>query len=255
MLEFFRNIFRKLRRESVIRSVKDGADTLSIVENKDELTLKINNVVYSRLNKKSLYTGSYWDYFTPLPALYENPKIAMIGLGGGTIPYQMVHLYKKINMDVLEISKPMVELSKAFLHGKLEDINIITEDGSEYIKRYKGKYDILVLDAYERDHIPDVFLKEEFANDAFNVLKDEGVMAINYALNLSALVYLERYISKLRKLFKVYTINSPLTSGNMIILCSKTFDRDQILQKIRSGFEENGDNRNMLLAYKNMDSA
>jgi spermidine synthase len=252
------NILKRLfakEDEKTIKTIKNEDDTLSVAENNEEITLKINNIVYSRLNKKSLYTGSYWDYFAPLPMLYPHPKIAMIGLGGGTILYQLTHLYKKINIDAIEINTSMVELSKFFLREKLKNVNIITEDGSKYIKRIKDGYDILILDAYERDHIPDVFLKEKFIEDAFNALKDDGVMAINYALNLSALVYLDRYTAKLKKLFNVYTINNPFTSGNMIILCSKKFDRDQLLQKISANFKETGESRSVMIGYRDMSPA
>ena len=45
--------------------------------------------------------GKDWDYFTPLPLLYDKPNILMIGLGGGTIVYQINKLYsRKISMDV-----------------------------------------------------------------------------------------------------------------------------------------------------------
>ncbi len=249
------NILKKLfakEDEKIIRTIKNEDDTLSVAENNEEITLKINNIVYSRLNKKSVYTGSYWDYFTPLPSLYKNPKVMMIGLGGGTIPYQLTRLYKKISIDVVEINKNIAELSKVFLKTKLKNVNVIINDGSKYVKRETNAYDILILDAYDGDHIPEIFLHNEFIKDAFNSLKKNGIMAINYALNLSALVYLERYTSKLKKFFKVYTINNPFTSGNMIILCSKEYDKDHILHDIKNCFKETKDNKAVVIGYRDM---
>lgn len=253
MIEFIKKLFGSNKNEEVIKTIKDGDDTLSVVDTGDEITLKLNNVVYSRLNKKSIYTNSYWDYFSPLPALYKKSKVLMIGLGGGTVAYQLSKIFKtKVSIDIIEINKAMVELSTDFLPQKIKNCRIMVEDGSKYVKRVQNAYDVLILDAYEGDHIPEVFFTEEFINDASKTLKKDGVMAINYALNLSALVYLEHYLKNLRKVFKVYTINNPFTSGNMIILCSKEMNRDQILEKIGKNFKENNENKAVMIGYREM---
>ncbi len=236
----------------VLKEIKSGNDTLSVVDNGDEISLKLNNVVYSRLKKGKVYTGSYWDYFSPLPVLYKKPNILMIGLGGGTIAYQLTKLYRNVNLDIVEISKPMIELSDYFLPKKLKNVRIIQEDGLKYIKKKLNAYDLLILDAYDGDHIPEDFLNDEFVADAYKTLRKEGILAINYALNLSALVYLENYLNKLRKLFKVYTINNPFTSGNMIIIGSKEMNRDDILRLVRLGYKENKDNKSVMLGYREM---
>lgn len=253
MIELLKNLFRRARGETLLKEIKDGDDTLSVTDNGEELTLRLNSVVYSRLKKRSLYTGSYWDYFTPLPALYKKPKVLLIGLGGGTVVHQLVKLFgNKVSIDAVEINKSMVELSQYFLPKKAGNVRILIEDGSKYIKRKQNVYDILVLDAYEGDHIPDVFFTEEFIADAASCLKKDGIMAINYALSLTALVYLENYLKKLRTKFKVYTINNPFTSGNMIILCSKEMNRDEILAKIKGNVRETKGNRTVLVGYKQM---
>ncbi len=253
MLEAFKNLFRRKSSEKLIYSSKEGDDTISVVENDEERSVKLNNITYSRLNKKSIYTNSYWDYFIPLPALYKKPKILMIGLGGGTIAFQLKKIFgEKVSIDIIELSKKMVEASKYFLPKKLTGVKIIIEDGASYIKTKTDYYDIIILDAYEGDHIPSVFLANEFAADVNKALKNNGVFAVNYALSLSALVYLEHYLKDLRKLFNVYTINNPFTSGNMLILGSKSFNRDEILKKIKEDFKENDENKTVLMGYREM---
>ncbi len=253
MLEAFKNLFRRKSAEKVIYSSKEGDDTISVVDSGNERSVKLNNITYSRLNNKSLYTNSYWDYFTPLPALYKKPKVLMIGLGGGTITFQLKKIFGgKVSIDVIELSKKMVEASEYFLQKKLNGVKIIVDDGARYIKTKRDFYDIVILDAYEGDRIPSVFLAEEFTLDAYKCLKSDGVFAVNYALSLSALVYLEHYLKDLRRLFNVYTINNPFTSGNMVILGSKEFNRDELLRRIKDGFKENDENRAVLTGYKEM---
>lgn len=253
MLELFRALFKRKSSEKVIYSTKEGDDTISVVENGGERSVKLNNITYSRLNKKSVYTNSYWDYFTPLPALYKKPKVLMIGLGGGTIAFQLRKIFgDKVSIDIIELNPKMVEASKYFLPKKLKRVKIIVEDGAKYIKTKPDYYDIIILDAYEGNHIPAVFLAEEFIVDAHKSLKKDGIFAVNYALNLSALVYLEHYLKDLRRLFNVYTINNPFTSGNMLILGSKDLNRDEILKRIKENFKENDENKAVIIGYREM---
>jgi spermidine synthase len=253
MIEILNRLFRSFRHEEEIYSVKDNDDTISVIDYGEERALKLNNVVYSRLNKKSIYTGSYWDYFTPLPALFNNPRILMIGLGGGTVAFQLKKIFgKKVTIDIVEISRKMVEAAKYFLPVKLDKVSIIVDDGVKYIKTRHDFYDIIILDAYEGDHIPQPFFEDEFISAAHSALKSEGVLAINYALNLSALVYLEHYLKSLRRYFKTYTINNPFTSGNMIILCSKSMEKKDILEKIKKKVKQTKDNKPVLVGYNDM---
>ena len=232
-MSLLKRIFLGRPDEKVLRRITRKGVTLSITENEDEKILKYNNIIYSRVNKKSVYTNSYWDYFAPLPLLYSSPKMLMIGLGGGTVIVQLNQLFGgEVSLKVVELDKDMIKISKDFLPKGLKNTTINQGDGAKFIKGKNGAYDIIALDAYTGDRIPQVFLQDEFIRDAYEALGDEGVMGINYALNLNALIHMERYLSALRKLFKVYTINNPLSSGNMIILCSKKLDKEQMLEKL-----------------------
>ncbi len=245
-------IIERIKGEKIIKTEKDDKKILTLTKGPDGLSVKFNGITYSRRNENKLFTGSYWDYFTPLPLLYQKSNILMIGLGGGTIVYQIKRLYgKKVQMDVVEIDEKMIELAEDFIPEDIKKVNLFLEDGIKFLRRNKKKYELVFLDAYDGDKIPDEFLDEKTVESINNALTEEGVLAINYAMSFKAIVFLQNYINKLKKYFKVYLVNNPLGSGNTIILCSKKMDKKEILEKVNQMKLEE-DNANVLKGYNNM---
>lgn len=251
-MNIINKVIEKMKGEKVIRTEKDENKTLTLTKGPEGISVKFNGITYSRRAEKKVFTGSYWDYFTPLPLLYEKPSILMIGLGGGTIVYQINKLYgKNVDMDVVEIDKKMVELSKEFIPEEIKKINIFVEDGTEFIKKSKKRYELVFLDAYDGDKIPDNFLEEKTIEDINNILTKDGVLAINYAMSFKAIIFFQNYIGKLKKHFKVYLVNNPFGSGNTIILCSKKMDKTELLEKINKMKQDEG-NIHVIKGYNNM---
>ncbi len=251
-MSIINKIFERLKGEKIIRSEKDQNKVLTLTKGPDGLSVKFNGITYSRIAPNRIFTGSYWDYFTPLPLLFEKPEILMIGLGGGTIVHQLIKLYgKKTKMDVVEIDPKMVELSKDFIGKDINKINLLIDDGIKFLRRNDKKYNLLFLDAYDSDKIPDEFLEEETIENMDKALTEYGVLAINYAMSFKAIVFLQNYINKLKKHFKVYLVNNPLGSGNTILICSKKMDKKEILSKVDK-MKKNKENMHVIKGYENM---
>ncbi len=223
---------------------------LSIVDKEDNKEFRYGIITYSRIYKNSIYTGSYWDFFLPLPALYKNPKVLIIGLGGGTIPYQMQETYKDIEISVSEIDKRAIELAKEFL-PKI-NFRIINEDGLKLVKNSINKFDVIVLDAYIKDYIPRGFLGKEFIDDSYIALTGKGILAINFALSLKNLIHMNSYILKLKERYGVYKLISSHLFGNMILICSKSMNKQQINDLIKYNFNKNERNDFIVQSYNDM---
>lgn len=254
-MSVIKDIISRFKGEETIGSLSDGKNTISITENRGTKSLKFNGWVYSRFNEKEIYTYSYWDYFIPLPALYDSPKILMIGLGGGTIIRQFLAFFKgNFRMDVVEINKEVIALSKKFFGELPENVRIINDDGAEFIKKAKGEYQIVILDAYDDINIPQVFLQQEFIDDACNALSSDGVLGINYALLIKAMLHLDGFTKRLKSRFDVYTLNYGLNSGNMMILCSKKMKKEEIQKKAAEELNKLKGAKHILDCYLNMSS-
>ncbi|MGC8670053.1 MAG: spermidine synthase, partial [Candidatus Micrarchaeia archaeon] len=216
-----------------IAEIDEPGVTLKIVEKNGRRTLLYNNIVFSAIIKDSLYTHGYWDYFMPLPLLFENPSVMVIGLGGGTVPYQLETLYHNIRIDVIDIDPNMVSISKMFLPRDLK-AKVIIGDGAEYIQKVENSYDLIILDTYSNSKIPGAFLADAFIKNAHKALKQNGILAINYALSSDNLPYFVDYTKRLESHFKVGIV-SAYNLGNRIIVCMKGIEKEG-LDKAVKGF-------------------
>jgi spermidine synthase len=208
-----------------------GSNKLSIVEWGNERILFFNNIPYSKLTRGSLYTASYYDFFVPLPSIYKKDKVRVliIGMGGGTMPYQLKGFYgKKLEITAVEPDKKVIGIAKRFIPNGLDGIKVVNMGGFEYLESASRKYDLIILDAFVRDHIPGKFYSPEFIKMAKNSLEKDGILAINFAFHV---VKLPGYLLRLKKQFNVYTMKHILF-GNYIIICSKSLDKDEILKRI-----------------------
>lgn len=194
--------------------------------------LLYNSTVFSRIVEGRLLTGSYWDYFLPLPSLFENPKILIIGLGGGTIPYQLESMYKSASIDVVEIDEAIILLYRIFIGKELKS-RIIAGDGIEYMESHNSEYDLVILDAYIDDNMPDEFFSGKMVDAAYNALKEKGVLAINYTLTSLGTANSKKLLESLSRNFKVYSLGMPAISGNRVMICSKGIGIEE-LNKIGS---------------------
>jgi spermidine synthase len=226
-----------------------GKEDIRIDDDGDKKVLKYNGITYSAASASSIYTHLYWDYFIPLPLLFEKPKILLIGLGGGTIPYQLSKIYNDIDIEIAEINEKMVEIAKTFTGIDLSKFKIYIEDGATVVKLKRNEYNIIILDAYINDRIPKQFLGEEFISDAYSALKEDGILAINYARRLSLLLEYITYKSRLRKFFNLYELKKGINSKNSILIASKKLTSVEIFAIIKSKMSINDENSFLLDAY------
>lgn len=226
-----------------------GAQKPSIATDGRMKEFKYGLITYSRLYSDSIYTGSYWDFFLPLPSLYKDPKVLIIGLGGGTIPYQMQQFYRQIKITAVEIDKRAIELAEKFL-PKIK-FQIVNADGIKFVEQNTG-FDVIVLDAYIKDYIPRGFLDEKFISDAYKALTEKGILAINFALSIKNMIHMNSYFSKLKRYFGVYKLLSSHLFGNTILICSKGMDKRSINEQIKDNFNGDEKNRFIVEAYRDM---
>ncbi len=233
----------------VLASARIDGKNVVAVKKRGKRELIYDHVIHSQLFDNSLFTHQYWDYFMPLPAVFQRPKVLMIGLGGGTIPFQLERTFgNKAEIDVVEISDEMVRLSEAFLPKRL-DARIIVEDGYSYIGKQRGKYDLIISDPYVSGNIPGEFFDERFVKNIHDALSPDGILAINYALTLRAVAKRHGLMARLKRLFKVYTVNYAHPPGNVVIVASKKYDFAEILSRINKNFPKTEESMFLLKAY------
>ena len=119
-------------------------------------------------------------------ALYLNPEprsILIIGLGGGTLPATLRSLLPNAVIDAVEIDPAVVKAARTYFGFKDDAaLKVHIEDGRVFVKRAikaGAKYDLIMLDAFEDDYIPEHLLTREFLLEVKTILSPQGVVAAN----------------------------------------------------------------------------
>ena len=180
----------------------------------------------------------YHEMITHVP-MASNPKIKnvlVIGAGdGGTI--RELTRYKNIqNIDMVEIDKRVVEVSKKYLPQtscKLEDnrVNIIYDDGLHYVRRKENEYDLIIVDSTDPFGPGEGLFTSEFYGNCYNALKVDGILVNQhespyYADDAKAMQRAHKRIKELFPICRVYQVHIPTyPSGHWLFgFASKTID-------------------------------
>ena len=114
----------------------------------------------------------------------ESPRrILIVGLGGGTLPMALAELLPDARIDVVEIDPAVTRAAKRFFGFKDgPKMRVIEEDGRVYVKRAGRtgeKYDLVMLDAFDHEYIPEHLLTREFLQEVKTLLGAKGVLVAN----------------------------------------------------------------------------
>ena len=119
-------------------------------------------------------------------SLYLNPdprKILIIGLGGGTLATALSRLFPGAEIDAVEIDPAVVRVAQRFFGLRPgPTLRVIEEDGRVFVKRAskaKAKYDLVMLDAFDHEYIPEHLLTREFLLEVRTLLAKDGIVAAN----------------------------------------------------------------------------
>lgn len=121
-----------------------------------------------------------------LGALYLRPepdKILIIGLGGGALPTSLSRILPKAEIHVVELDPAIVRVAKKFFGFRPgAKMRVVEEDGRVFVKRAMARgdqYDLIMLDAFDHEYIPEHMLTKEFLNEVKRLLTPDGVLAAN----------------------------------------------------------------------------
>jgi spermidine synthase len=110
-------------------------------------------------------------------------RLLIIGLGGGSIPIALRELLPNAQIDVVEIDPAVTRVAKKYFGFKDgPKLKVFEMDGRVYVKRAlrEGtKYDLVMLDAFDHEYIPEHLLTKEFLTEVKSLLSPTGVVVGN----------------------------------------------------------------------------
>ena len=152
-----------------------------------------------------------------------NPEsILVIGLGGGTIPTVLSELYPDAAIDVVEIDPAVVAVAKKYFnYVDSPESSVHVVDARVFIKRavIRGaQYDLVILDAFTGDYIPEHLMTVEFVAEAARLLSDRGVLVAN---TFSTSVLYDHESVTYNTVFPEFINFKMPNTGNRVIIASK----------------------------------
>jgi spermidine synthase len=121
-----------------------------------------------------------------MSALLLNPnpeRVLIAGLGGGTLPTALAELFPEAQIDIVEIDPAVVAVAKRFFgFTETAKLKVFTQDARVFTKRAlirNATYDLIMLDAYNGDYIPEHLMTREYLNETKSLLTDNGIIAAN----------------------------------------------------------------------------
>ena len=108
-------------------------------------------------------------------------RVLVIGLGGGSVVKRMWRDYPEMRLDAVEIDPEVVDIARELFElPDDERIGVAVGDGREFLRYSSEMYDLIIVDAYDDDHVPPHLATEQFFREVRDHLAEDGVLAFNF---------------------------------------------------------------------------
>lgn len=223
-----------VERGDVIYERETLYNNLSVVDGWDGLRYLLFNETEQSAMSHIDTSRHIWPYTYLMTAAADHyrPKAKrelLIGLGGGTIPKYTYDKRPNVKMDTVEIDPAVVNIAKEYFYLKDNDrIRNYADDGRVFLQNKKDLYDVVLIDAYNRQSIPYHLTTKEFFHELANAMKPDGVVVFNVVAGvegengkfLKSLLKTINQVFKNRKLYFAENRDSLEQLNNLILVVS-----------------------------------
>ncbi len=154
-------------------------------------------------------------------AFYPDPKsILVLGLGGGSIPMALADINKRAGIDVVEIDPEMAKVAQQYFYFMITPrVQLFIDDAALFIKNPGKNYDIIVLDAYLANKLPQPLSTLEFFTEVNRRLSLKGIFVAN--LISTDQLYFKRMLKRIGSVFRELWLLPGEASYNTIAFATK----------------------------------
>jgi spermidine synthase len=152
--------------------------------------------------------------FTPQPA-----RIAMIGLGGGSLAKYCRRRLPDADFTAIELSPEVIALRREFAIPD-DDVRfrIVCADGADFIRDAGPSFDVLLVDGFDRGGQPSRLCSAAFYDDCRAALAPGGILVVNLCADDSGY---GRYIGRISDSFdeKVIVVEADEGENKIVFAC------------------------------------
>src|SRR5690625_5057465 len=147
-------------------------------------------------------------------AMFSHPapkRVLIIGGGDGGTAREVLKHPSVTRVDMVEIDKTVVDASKQFFPGvgAFDDsrLQVIYEDGIQFVKAVKEPYDILIIDGSDPVGPAEVLFSQEFYKACKSALTKDGILTTQ-----TETPWVESYHPAMRKVFGALSELFPISA-------------------------------------------
>lgn len=144
--------------------------------NSGRISLSTQNAIYS-------FEDKYYTFKTALenikPELEKAQNALILGFGMGSITWMIRNLYNNnIHITGVEYDKWILEQFKQYYSFK--NIEFINEEANKYLKNSTEKFDLIFVDLFTDDYVPEEFQSIDFFKEIKKNMKDNSKVIFNF---------------------------------------------------------------------------
>ena len=110
----------------------------------------------------------------------EPRRIAMVGLGGGSIAKFCRRHLPRADLTVVEINPHVIALRDAFcIPPDGPKFRVVEADGAQFVGETSLRFDVLLIDAFDEHGLPAALGTQRFYDDCVDVLDAHGLFVAN----------------------------------------------------------------------------
>jgi 23S rRNA U2552 (ribose-2'-O)-methylase RlmE/FtsJ len=148
-------------------------------------------------------------------------RVLMLGYGGGSAA-EIIHQKYQRDAEIVgvEIDPVVVELAKSYFYTK--GVRILQENAFDYVRKASEnswEYDVILVDLFIDDVVPEQALHEEFMHQ-LSVVAASGMVAINTMKSETGDFKSAEIIEELAKQYFLRVEILNINATNRVIICS-----------------------------------
>ncbi len=153
----------------------------------------------------------------------KSKSALILGVAGGSVIQTLRDEFDfKGKITGVELDKKIIEIANNYFGlNKFNDVEIINDDAQNFISKTKAKYDLIVIDVFQDNIMPDFLFEENFINNLKKILDKNGNILFNTIVNFSTdLKRNEDYTTLATEYFQNCKVLSKVEGNNELLLLS-----------------------------------
>lgn len=113
---------------------------------------------------------------------YKKPlnSLLMLGVGGGSLASKLFISEPKLQMTLVDLRRSVIDIAHDFFHLPFHtNIKTQAQDAAVFMQHNRQTFDVIVVDVFNEDGMPDEFCQPAFLNQLVKQVKAPGLVLFN----------------------------------------------------------------------------